>query len=181
MSPELEQAPKFTIRDAVESDVIGILKMHAQSWLDTYPNEDAGVSREWVEAKVGRWDSDEKIEQRRDLIRRSKDNPDLMYKVAENSDGDIIGIVAPYRNKDVQRVGAIYVDKAYQGSGIAQQLMDEIIAWADPSRPLELEVASYNERAKAFYRKYGFEELEGSEHLVHETMPAVTMIRKGDT
>ena len=180
MSLEQEQAPKVTVRDAIESDVPAILKMHAQSWLDTYPNEDAGVSHEWVKAKVGKWDSDENIERRRDFIRRCKGDPNVMYKVAENDDGGIVGIIAPFRNEETQRVGAIYVDKAYYGSGLAQQLMDEIITWSDRSRPLELEVASYNERAKSFYRKYGFKEVQGSEHLAYETLPVITMIRKGD-
>jgi len=58
--------------------------------------------------------------------------------------------------------------------------MQEILDWADPHRPLELEVAAYNERAKAFYRKYGFIAVKDSQHLVHETIPVVTMTRKGD-
>jgi ribosomal protein S18 acetylase RimI-like enzyme len=94
--------------------------------------------------------------------------------------GEIVGIIAPFRNDTMQRVGAIYVTKAFQGTGLAQKLMDQIIDWADPHRPLDLEVASYNERAKAFYRKYGFIEDANSEHIVHDLIPAITMIRKGD-
>lgn len=180
MPLKLKQTPKVTVRDATESDVPAILKMHAQSWLDTYPNEDAGVTREWVEAKVGRWASYENLEKRREFIRERKDDPNAIYKIAENDTGDIVGIIAPFRNEETQRVGAIYVDKAYHGSGLAQQLMDEIITWSDRSRPLELEVASYNERAKSFYGKYGFKEVQGSEHLAYEIIPVVTMIRKGD-
>ena len=174
------QQKSFVIRNATEADVLPILKMHAQSWLDTYPNEEAGISRDWVKERVGRWDSDEKIQSRREQIKKSQISDDALYRVAENEAGDIIAIISPFRNKEVQRVGAIYVDKAYQGTGLAKELMDQIIAWADPNQPLELEVASYNERAKAFYRKYNFEELERSEHTVHEILPVVTMVRKGD-
>ncbi len=52
--------PHFIIRDAIEADVPAILKMHARSWLATYP---------------------------------------------------------------AQRVGAIYVDVAYHGTGLAQRLI----------------------------------------------------------
>lgn len=172
--------PQFTIRDATEADAPAIIAMHDQSWVDTYPNEAVGVSRKWIQKLINHTSMEEKIEQRRDVIRRCKDNPNAMYRVAENKQGEIVGIIAPFRNDTAQRVGAIYVDKAYQGTGLAQKLMDQLIAWADPYRPLELEVASYNERAKAFYRKYGFEEEVSSEHIVHDKIPVVTMIRKGD-
>jgi ribosomal protein S18 acetylase RimI-like enzyme len=174
------QTPRYTIRDATEADVPAILAMHAQSWLDTYPNEAAGITREWVKEKLGHWSSEENIEKRRDVIRKCKDNPDALYRVAVSDRDEIIGMIAPFRNETVQRVGAIYVAKEYHGSGLAQALMDEIIAWKDPRRPLELTVATYNERAKAFYRKYGFKEINDSEHIVHERIPVITMIRKGD-
>jgi ribosomal protein S18 acetylase RimI-like enzyme len=174
------QTSQYTIRDATEADVSAIIAMLDQSWLDTYPNEAAGVTRKWIQELINRESMEEKIEKRRDVIRRCKGNPDALYQVAENGRGKIIGIIAPFRNNTAQRVGAIYVDKAHQGTGLAKKLMDQIIAWADPHRPLDLEVASYNERAKAFYRKYGFKEIEDSGHIVHERIPAITMIRKGD-
>ena len=175
------QKPYYTIRDAEEDDVPAIIAMHAQSWLDTYPNETAGVTRVWVKERTDRWRTDEeKIEKRRDTIRRCKDNPNAMYRVAVSDQDEIVGIIAPFRNDTTQRIGAIYVGKAQQGTGLAQKLMDQIIEWADPHRPLDLEVASYNERAKAFYRKYGFTEDTNSEHIVHDVIPVVSMTRKGD-
>jgi RimJ/RimL family protein N-acetyltransferase len=171
---------KLTIRDATEADAEAIVAMHDQSWLDTYPNDTAGVSREWVKERIGKWQNPEKIEARRELIRRSGQGKATIYRIAEDEYGKVVGLISPYRDEKTQRVGAIYVDKQYHGTGLAQKLMDEIIAWADQSRVLELEVASYNERAKAFYRKYNFKEIEHSEHTVHEVIPVVTMIRKGD-
>ena len=171
---------KLTIRDARESDAEAVIAMHDQSWLDTYPNDAAGVSHEWVKERVGKWRDPEKLEARRERIRQSGQGKDMIYRIAEDESGKVVGLISPYRNQETQRVGAIYVEKQYHGMGLAQKLMDEIIAWADPHRPLELEVASYNERAKAFYRKYNFKEIEHSEHAVHEVIPVITMIRKGD-
>lgn len=52
----------------------------------------------------------------------------------------------------------LYVDKAYKGKGIAQLLMDfyEQYAATNGYRLLWLGVWEHNERAQAFYRKYGF-------------------------
>jgi GNAT superfamily N-acetyltransferase len=167
----------YTIRPAVEADAAAIVKVHSRSWIETYPNEAAGVSLAWVQARVDQWNTPEGLEWRKARIR---DTTNRAMRVAENEDGMIIGLVSSIRDNDMQRLNALYVDKAYYGSGVAQQLMDWLIGWADPHRPLDLEVASYNERAKAFYRKYGFIEVEHSEHIVHEVIPVITMIRKGD-
>jgi GNAT superfamily N-acetyltransferase len=174
------EAPRYTIRDTVTADVEALTRMHAQSWLDTYPNEGAGVSRAWVEARTATWLSEENLEKKRARVQEALVSDDLMYKVAENEAGKIVGMISPFRNETIQRVGAIYVDKAYHGTGLAQALMDQVIAWADPHRPLELTVTTYNDRAKAFYRKYGFVEQQDSEHIVHDILPVITMIRKGD-
>lgn len=168
------------IIDAHEDDGQAILAMHAQSWLDTYPNEAVGVSREWVENRVGAWDSPERVTSRIEKIKQARHDPDLMYRIAKDDEGRVVGLIMPFRDEVAQRVGAIYVDKAYYGTGLARELMDEIIAWANPKRSLELEVATYNERAKAFYRKYGFKEVKGSEKLYHDTIPIIKMTRKGD-
>jgi GNAT superfamily N-acetyltransferase len=51
-----------------------------------------------------------------------------------------------------------YVSREWHGHGIAQALMDRVIAEAGRlgARTLWLGVWERNERAKAFYRKYGF-------------------------
>lgn len=170
----------YTIRDATDADAESVVAMHDQSWKDTYPNAAAGVSYEWVEQRVNRWKAPEKLEARKEQIRKSGPDKDMLYRIAENDKGEVIGLINPYRNNEVQRVGAIYVAKQYHGTGLAQKLMDEIISWSDPSRPLELEVATYNDRARAFYRKYGFKEIKDSEHLVHGLIPVIVMTRKGD-
>ena len=173
------QQRNYTIREATEADAEAIIKMHAQSWLDTYPNEEAGVTREWVKERADTWLTPEKLESRRARIRQASPSGDMMYKIAVDDKGVVVGIACPVRDENAQRVGGLYVDKEYQGSGLAQKLMAEIIKWADPKRPLELEVASYNERAKAFYRKYAFWEIKELANT-HGNIPTVVMIRRGE-
>lgn len=170
---------EFTVTTPTLDDVESMNAMWNQSWLDTYPNEAAGVTREWVEKKIGTWDSQENIAKRKQQLLDAQGNPDAMWRVAKDREGKVLGVAAPYRDENVQHLGAIYVDKNYHGSGVARALMKEILAWADPMRPLELEVAAYNERAKAFYRKYGFKETSGTGRMHHGVIPVIAMIRKG--
>ncbi len=43
---------------------------------------------------------------------------------------------------------------------------------------VELEVAEYNERAKAFYRRNGFVEVEGYRVMHADLIPTIKMVRK---
>jgi GNAT superfamily N-acetyltransferase len=101
--------------------------------------------------------------------------------VAKDADGTIIGVTTPYIDENgIQHVGSLYTDKRWHGKGVGAKLMEKVIAWSDPTKPIELGVATYNERAKAFYRKWEFEEIPGSDMLFDDKIPEIKMIRKGD-
>jgi diamine N-acetyltransferase len=59
----------------------------------------------------------------------------------------------------------LYVDRPFLGQGIAQQLMDTTIAWAQRHgyQTMFLGVWEHNHRAQRFYAKYGFEKV--GEHV----------------
>jgi ribosomal protein S18 acetylase RimI-like enzyme len=73
----------------------------------------------------------------------------------------------------------MYVATAWHGKGVGSALMQEVIDWFDAKKPIELGVVAYNERAKAFYRKWGFEEVADSESLFDDKIPEIRMVRKG--
>jgi ribosomal protein S18 acetylase RimI-like enzyme len=62
----------------------------------------------------------------------------------------------------------LYVDRRWQGGGVAQALMHHAIEVARQrgARTLYLAVWRHNHRAIAFYRKYGFEEVGTAEFLL---------------
>lgn len=168
---------RYEIKRIAVSDIEAVTRMRLQSWLDTYVNEAAGVTREWIEARNERQMSPEYQEAR---MKRFEKNNRTGW-TAFDSDGKVIGAATPYKDEEgVQHVGALYVDKNWHGQGVGGALMQKVIAWSDPTLPIELGVVAYNDRAKAFYRKWGFEEIPGSEELFEEVMPEVKMIRKGD-
>lgn len=167
-----------TVHDVSVDDIPQLLKMHAKSWRDTYPDEAAGVPREWVEERTAKWLTPENIEKRQQDAAAVLVDPDMLWKVAKDDDGMILGLIRASRKEGEQYFGALYVDKTHHGKGVAQALMDEFLKWENPSLPTTLDVATYNDRAKAFYRKYEFEEVPGTERLHHEVIPIVTMVRK---
>jgi GNAT superfamily N-acetyltransferase len=62
-------------------------------------------------------------------------------------------------------VVSVYLTPAYRGSGVAARLLDAAVDWARGEAGLtrlHLYVHEHNERAHAFYRRYGFSETGGS-------------------
>lgn len=160
-----------------KDDVEAVTKMRLDSWLDTYVNEKAGVSREWILERNRKQLLPERIEARRAFL----DYPKMAGFIAKDYSGNVIGGATPYEDEQgVQHVGSLYVDKQWHGKGVGGRLMQEIIDWSDPTKPIELGVVTYNERARSFYRKWGFVEIPGSETLFDNTLPEIMMTRKGD-
>ena len=174
----VEEKLQFTIEEMTADTVEQATKMRLESWLETYINEEAGVEREWIEARNKEQLSPEKVAMRRERLK----NPNGARWVAKDPEGNVIGAATPYQDDhSIQHVGSLYVDKKWHGKGVGGALMQKIIEWSDPAKPIELGVATYNDRAKAFYRKWGFEEVPNSEMLFDDKIPEVKMIRKGDT
>jgi ribosomal protein S18 acetylase RimI-like enzyme len=168
-----------TIQDISADDLPELLAMHAKSWRDTYPNDVAGVSYEWVYERTEKWLTPDNIEKRKEDARSVISDPNALWKVAKDEKDTILGFIRAVRKDGTQYLGALYVDEKYHGKDVAKRLMDAFLAWENPAIPTTLDVTTYNDRAKAFYKKYGFKELEGSGKLHHEVMPIITMIRKG--
>lgn len=170
----------IVICEGTADDVEAITKLHALSWVETYVNEENGITKEWVEKRMATRLTDEAIEARKKKINDNVGNPDNSLFVAKDQNGNVLGFIVPTRSKSgEQNVSGLYVDSEYHGRGVAQMLMDKLIEWADPTKPIYLGVATYNERAKAFYKKYGFKEIAGSEELFDGVIPEIKMVKDG--
>jgi len=177
-TPEHEPQPRFVIEPMKNTDIEAATLMRLESWLDTYVNEEAGVTKEWIEERNARQLSADRQASRRERFASGKKAGAFNAWVARDPQGEIIGSTTPYIDAEGrQHLGSLYVDKKWQGTGVAGQLFDEVVQWLDPTKPIELGVTTYNERAKAFYRKQGFIEQPGTEHLFEGVMPEVQMIR----
>lgn len=171
---------EFKLRNTVAADIPKLRAMHGQSWRDTYLSPEHGVTKEWLEERTARWVSPEGIARSVDHFKPIFGQPDHLHQVAIDENGDIAGMVHIAKGEQGQHLEALYIDKRYFGTGLGQRLMDATIAWAGPTQRIYLEVATYNERAKAFYRKYQFKEIPGTEQFFAEILPVITMEREGE-
>ncbi|WP_040159229.1 GNAT family N-acetyltransferase [Nigerium massiliense] len=163
----------FIVRRAVPDDADAVTDLWVRSWLDTYVSPEHGVTEDYLATIMTRRSSRAGREHLRQQLSSGDTRRQAMF-VAE-ADGLIVGMAAPRVEEDgTQRVGALYVSKAWHGRGPGNALMSEVLAWRDPSRPLLLEVAVYNARAIAFYRRWGFVALPGAS-VMSGVIPTVRM------
>lgn len=178
MSPEKEPKQNFEIQPMQIDDIEVAAKKRFELWSDTYINEEYGITQDWIESYNAKRASPEAAALR---LSRFLDNKNQAAWMAKGLSGEIIGSALVYIGEDgAQNLGALYVDKEWQGKDVANELMKCLIGWFDQSKPIELGVAVYNERAKAFYRKWDFEEVPGSEYFFADKIPSIVMIRKGE-
>lgn len=142
------------IAKAVISDIDEIQKIRRITWLETYPNEKLGITKEILESEFSET-PEEAVENRKRREGWFKDSSNyyLMAKDGDNSVGFIICNKGPEYN----RIMAAYVLPNYQRRGIGKMLMEKGLEWLGSNKDILVNVASYNQKAQEFYRKFGFE------------------------
>jgi diamine N-acetyltransferase len=141
-----------TYRDATPADAEAIADFARETWTATfghlYPPEDLNA---FLTAKYGA------DIQRREMAEGSR------YLLAFDEAGlagyCMMGALdMPVDDPRALELHRLYVHERAKGAGVAQVLMDEVIAWArgKGAPALYLSVWENNERAQRFYRRYGF-------------------------
>lgn len=170
----------FTIVRPTQDDRDGLIAMQAQSWIDAYPNDDYGISLEYIEDYVQGFSTPAGQAKRLGYIRESYENDDYYLRIAKDKAGKVVGFVDARRGQPPELNG-LYIDKSAYGSGLAMDLAEPALQWLDKKRDIKLTVLAYNERAQRFYRKLGFVDVPNSEKF-HKNTPlkVIDMIREGD-
>ena len=174
---ERESTPHYEIRAPRVDDYEPIRRMHGRIWRATYPNEAAGVPQEWVNEETARWLLPESLERSKALFETIVAHPEThFYRIIEQ-DGAPMGFIhATYENAHYNLSG-LYVDPAFQGSGVANELMELVYNWVGDN-DVDLEVVTYNTRAIRFYEKHGFVMSDTDNELFKGRLPNRTMVRK---
>ena len=75
-------------------------------------------------------------------------------------------------DSDMPELDWLMVAQKFQGKGIAQGLMDIALSQVPGHKKIKLGVIHYNQRAKAFYKKYGFVDTgkTAGDHLIPRTL-----------
>ena len=129
---------------------------------------ETGLGESGGEAKAEAYDAkltDDYRERWLDWVARCASGDDGCVQVAER-DGDLVGYAFLLPESlcfvwDAAVLNEIYVEPAFRGTGVADDLMDAVLAVAGgqdlPLDRIVLDVDRENERAQAFYERYGFE------------------------
>ena len=143
----------ITVRPGEPADAHDIQVILYRTWIDTYPDEAAGISREDIEAFWGDPLSAERLErQERALSRRDDRGRTLIAHV----DDEAAGCCHVERADDHGELRMIYVLPEFQRRGVGSLLWREALGFLDPSKDVVVRVAAYNAKAIAFYRALGF-------------------------
>ena len=155
----------FQIRRATEADVAALTDFGARTFRESFAKDNTAEDME--KHLNAAW--------RPDLQRAEVLDPEIDTLVAE-SNGAFAGFAMVREKKQPPGVTTLkpvelwrfYVDKPWQGRGLAQSLMKAVedSARQRGGRELWLGVWERNERAQAFYRKCGFEKVSSQVFVV---------------
>lgn len=146
---------EIEIAKQIPQDARGVTDVLYKAWLDTYPNEEHGISVEDVEEKFKNSFTEEALKKREEAIRNVKDNE---TRLTVKDHEKIIGIIQVVIKSDKNVLGAIYILPEYQRMGLGSLLWEEARKHLDPEKKTSVVVASYNTKAINFYKKVGFME-----------------------
>lgn len=164
-----EVMPEYAIAEATPEDAKGIAEVQKEGWLTTYVNDEYGVTEADVlskdfggEAHVSRW-------------AEAATKPGTKTWVAKDGD-NVVGFCFVKSGEDVNHLGALYVLSSTRGTGIGSKLVEQALNYLGREKPIELEVASYNDNAINFYEKFGFKNMGKVEDPTSGGLPSGAQI-----
>lgn len=151
------QKEEWVVERLQPKDVLSMAQLHTTVWIETFTAKDYGIDLLWAQKRMEEKYLAKEIRLIQEATLEDSTTAERVWFVVKDSFGKVIGMARPYRHDEegLQRVGAIYVDKYYQGKGVADALMKKVIQWSKQDEPLYLWVAKENKRAKRFYERWG--------------------------
>ncbi|MDE0141366.1 MAG: GNAT family N-acetyltransferase [Caldilineaceae bacterium] len=152
------------IQPAKIEEVQEIKQVLSETWIDTYSSF---LPVEVIHKITSLWHSPA-------TLAAEIENERVLFNVAKNEQGEIIGLLTANRPSDeVIYIARLYVLPGHQRQGIGGKLLDACVQAFPGAEILRLEVEEQNEKGLLFYLKQGFrkrsrkeEELEGISLMV---------------
>lgn len=167
----------YIIEKPVLTDALELARMHNQSWYETYPDESQGITLEYIKELIEQRVSEKGIKARTRAIQLSYDKPTYFLRIARDESGKIVGFIDGHDLGDRYLLDGLYTLKETHGTGLGVQLWETFLSFTN-GKAILLTVVSYNERAKSFYKKLGFEEMPNTTRAYNDTkIPIMDMVR----
>jgi ribosomal protein S18 acetylase RimI-like enzyme len=144
---------KIKITKPEEKDIYGIQEVFYKCWLNTYPNEKAGVTVEDIKHKFSEAFTSATLQKRKAYLLNLPGN--IRFVIAKDA-GQVIGVCWQMKKMDVNLLQALYILPGYQNKGIGHLLWQDALDYFGVGKDIMALVATYNTRAIAFYKKVGF-------------------------
>lgn len=143
----------ITILKPQPEDAEGIQIVYRDSWMDTYPNADVGITQEDIDEVFRHALDEESISKRKNQI--EEDRTDMLFLVAKDG-ARVVGVCRAYIRHEYNQLQSIYILPEYQKKGIGRQFWEACLQFFDQMKDTVVDVATYNTKAIAFYKKCGF-------------------------
>ena len=150
-SGQQNEAPEFSVREAVNADIPGIRKCYMRSWRAAYSGSLTPDVLDEALQKRGGLDWEREIESATTAVR-----------VAVDVDKHVLGVMQadedPPPPRDLPEIDMLYVDSDAWGSPVAVELLKAGLTWmADRGhREARLRVVEEHFRARRFYEREGW-------------------------
>lgn len=171
------------ITDEIADDVWEVTRLLRDTWLETYPNEEHGITRAEI---LERYDESNPefvkgVEQFKDGLEQSQKDPNRHSWIAKIGD-KIVGYCSARKGEE-GRIQAIYVHPDAQGKKVGGKLIQNALGWIGEG-DIYVNVASYNQNAINFYERFGF--IKTGKEITEDVgrfksgavIPEIEMVRK---
>ena len=156
----------ITIHPARTEQVQQIKSLLSRSWVDTYG---ALLPESVIQTATTTWHAI-------DALRAQIEHEGVYFPIAQNTEGEIVGLATASLREDVLILGRLYVDPGQQRQGIGGRLLQSAIDAHPTARKIRLEVERDNTKGYNFYKKMGFVEAgEQAVTIADVVVPVVTM------
>lgn len=142
------------IRTMTIEDVDTVDDLLYKTWLNTYVNDELGITEEVLRNFLDKRFKDLDIEHRQKLFELKQG--DNSRRMVIEVDGVVAGMCVAIKRKDFNQLQVLYVLPEYQGMGLGRALWEESLKFFDKEKKIIVQVASYNKKAIKFYESLGF-------------------------
>lgn len=152
--PETDEREAL-IENAKPEDAEAIMRLKRAAWVQAYPSEEHGVTKEDIEKKLTEEDVRKGTENWQGGIAGEPYGGKRQSFVAKIN-GKVVGFTSPCFEGNQWRIGQLYVDPEVQGRGIGSKLLQTALGWLGPEKDVYLHVLQWNDNAIKLYERFGF-------------------------